>query len=88
LLLIGTLISWGIAALIRPRKREPSPFLSRLARWTSILLALLLMVILAGWSSLLITPDPVFDKPVIPFSRPPLFYALYRLRYTMSGLAG
>jgi hypothetical protein len=86
LLFMVTLMGWGIAALIRPGKNQPSPLLSCLARWTGVLFAVVLIVILTGWVSLLMITDPVFDQPVISFSRPPLFYVLYQLTYILAGL--
>jgi CubicO group peptidase (beta-lactamase class C family) len=86
LLFMVTLIGWTIAAFIRQREGQPCPLLSRLTRWTGVLFAVVLFVILAGWVSLLMIPDPVFDQPVISFSRPPLFYDLYGLADILAGL--
>lgn len=86
LLFIFTSISWTIAAFIRLREGQPCPLLPRLTRWTGVLFAVVLFVILAGWVSLLMIPDPVFDQPMISFSRPPLFYDLYGLADILAGL--
>jgi hypothetical protein len=86
LLFMVTLVGWTVAALIRLRKRRSSPLLSRLARWTGVLFAVVLMAILAGWISLLCNSDPAFGTPVVTFGLPPLFYALYGLAYVLVGL--
>jgi hypothetical protein len=86
LLFIVTLIGWTITGLIKKHTPQAFPLLYHLARWTGALFAVVLIIILAGWISLLIVPDPVFDQPVISFSRPPLFYALHGLTYILAGL--
>jgi hypothetical protein len=85
LLFVVTLIGWTIAAVIRLRKRQSSPLLSCLARYTGALFAVIMIVIIAGWISLF-NSDPVFGAPVIAFGLPPLFYALYGLANILVGL--
>ncbi len=79
------MVGWVIAALIGRHKCSPSPILSRLARWTAALFAVVLVVILTGWISLLATPDPAFGQPVVTFGIPPMFYALKGLAYLLAG---
>ncbi len=86
LLFMLTMIGWTIATLTGRHRHQPFPFLSRLACWTGALFAVLLVVILAGWISLLTTPDPAYGQPVIMFGFPPMFYALKGLAYLLAGL--
>ena len=81
-----TLTVWAGAGLIRKHRNQPSPLMSRLARWTGASFAVLLVVILAGWISLLTTPDPSYGVPVITFGFPALFYALKGLEFLLAGL--
>jgi hypothetical protein len=86
LLFVGTLIGWGIAALIGLRRRQPGSIASRLACWTGAFFGLVLIVLLFGLVTLLSDIDPAYGIPATYFGLPPLFTVLVVLAYGLAGL--
>jgi CubicO group peptidase (beta-lactamase class C family) len=86
LLFVVTLVGWTIDALSRLRKHQPSSLLARMARWTGVLFAIVLLIFLAGWIYLVFDIDPAFATQEIAFGPTPLVYALYKLAYILIGL--
>lgn len=86
LLFAVTTVSWAVSGVINARRHHSSSLFTRFARWTAGGFAFVLILVLAGWFSLLTELDPAFGASAVLFGLPPLYYVLYALTYVLAGL--
>jgi CubicO group peptidase (beta-lactamase class C family) len=89
MLFLGALFSWGLAFFRNWRKREPQPFLARLARWNAALFGLTFIVFVLGFVAMVGDILPAYGVPRIFFEDVPLMNVLGLLPWLMAltGLA-
>lgn len=83
---VGSIVAWGILAVVGLRKRRPFPLVPGLARGAAALFGLLFAVFFAGLSSLLSAVDPVFGYPTLLLDKPLTFNILMALPYVLAAL--
>lgn len=87
LLFLMTLVRWLVSFFSGVLKREPRPFLSRLARLTGGLFALLYLVFLIAFLAVLLDMDPAYGVPNLFFETPAGFDVFMRLPIVLGVLA-
>ncbi len=85
LVLLLTLIGWGIGAIVRRiKKRQPEEKLPRLARYSGIAFIVLLLALIAGFVVVLSQGDPAFGMPLFLLGEPTALPAVLVIPFGMA----
>lgn len=87
LLFLAALLRWLVSFFTGLLKREPRPFLSRLARLTGGLFALVYLVFLLAFLAVLLDMNPAYGVPNLFFEAPPGFAVFMGLPFLLGVLA-